>query len=125
MCHTRPDHADRALQFVSVASQRDTERADVEKERKAQETAESREIELKELAAIYKGRGLQPSLAMEVARQLSDHDVVRAHARDECEPAFSMHIAFPPASCALQCCMPSRGWSCCYRGQRCAAMHCF
>lgn len=75
------------LQFVSVASQADTERADVEKERKAQETAESREVELKELAAIYRARGLQPALALEVARQLSAHDVVRAHARDECEPA--------------------------------------
>jgi vacuolar iron transporter family protein len=73
-----------AGEFVSVSQQADTERADVEKERKAQEAGpESRAVELRELADIYKSRGLDAELAMEVAKQLSAHDVVRAHAHDE------------------------------------------
>jgi VIT family len=48
-----------------------------------QETPESQAVELRELADIYKGRGLDADLAMQVACQLSAHDVVRAHARDE------------------------------------------
>ena len=70
-------------EFVSVSQQADTERADVEKERKAQETPESQAVELRELADIYKGRGLDAALSLEVARQLTAHDAVRAHARDE------------------------------------------
>lgn len=70
-----------AGEFVSVSSQSDTERAELERERK--ELAVSPEFELRELADIYVGRGLDPTLAQEVARQLMTHDALTAHARDE------------------------------------------
>jgi VIT1/CCC1 family predicted Fe2+/Mn2+ transporter len=68
-------------EFVSVSSQRDAERADVELEKK--ELAEQPEAELEELAAIYVKRGLDAGLAMKVARQLSAGDRLGAHMRDE------------------------------------------
>lgn len=68
-------------EFVSVASQRDTEEADLEIERRA--LVEHPQAEHDELTAIYVGRGLSPDLAGEVARQLMDHDALAAHARDE------------------------------------------
>jgi VIT1/CCC1 family predicted Fe2+/Mn2+ transporter len=70
-----------AGEYVSVSSQADTEKADLEKERRELETDE--ELERAELAAIYVGRGLEPSLAKEVSRQLMAHDALGAHARDE------------------------------------------
>ncbi len=70
-----------AGEYVSVSSQADTERADLELEKK--ELKSDRKNELKELAAIYVGRGLQPGLATEVAEQLMAHDALGAHARDE------------------------------------------
>jgi len=70
-----------AGEYVSVSSQADTERADIERER--QEIATDAEHEHAELAAIYVHRGLDPSLARQVADQLMAHDALGAHARDE------------------------------------------
>ena len=70
-----------AGEYVSVSSQADTERADLERERA--ELATDEEFEREELAAIYVGRGLEPDLAREVAVQLMAHDALGAHARDE------------------------------------------
>jgi VIT1/CCC1 family predicted Fe2+/Mn2+ transporter len=70
-----------AGEYVSVSSQRDTENADLRLERR--ELTDDPEGELRELAGIYEGRGLPPDLAAEVARSLSDRDVLEAHARDE------------------------------------------
>jgi VIT1/CCC1 family predicted Fe2+/Mn2+ transporter len=68
-------------EFSSVSSQRDAERADLEIE--ADELERLPGPELAELAAIYRGRGLDPDLAREVAEALTAHDALRAHARDE------------------------------------------
>ncbi|MDB5165998.1 MAG: protein of unknown function transrane [Candidatus Saccharibacteria bacterium] len=70
-----------AGEYVSVGSQRDSEKADIEIERKS--LAENPDEELAELAWIYENRGLDKKLAEKVARQLHDHDAVAAHARDE------------------------------------------
>ncbi len=70
-----------AGEYVSVQSQADTERADMKKER--QELADDPHNELLELAGIYRRRGLQPELALQVAEQLTTHDALGAHARDE------------------------------------------
>ena len=70
-----------AGEFVSVSSQSDTERADLETERKALEDAP--EAELEELAQIYVARGVETKLARQVATQLTEHDALAAHARDE------------------------------------------
>ncbi len=70
-----------AGEYVSVSSQSDTERADVEKERL--ELATQPEHELDELAAIYVARGLDADTAKAVATQLMAHDAVGAHSRDE------------------------------------------
>jgi VIT1/CCC1 family predicted Fe2+/Mn2+ transporter len=70
-----------AGEYVSVHSQADTEHADLKRERaelKADDKGEH-----KELAAIYVARGLDPSLAKQVAQQLMAHDALGAHARDE------------------------------------------
>jgi len=70
-----------AGEYVSVHSQSDTEQADLELERK--ELKADDKGEHNELMAIYVGRGLDPSLAKRVARQLMVHDAIGAHARDE------------------------------------------
>ena len=70
-----------AGEYVSVHSQADTERADLERERKELETDDAGEH--KELTEIYVGRGLDPALAKQVADQLMAHDALGAHARDE------------------------------------------
>ncbi|MEH6421581.1 VIT1/CCC1 transporter family protein [Pseudomonas sp. CGJS7] len=70
-----------AGEYVSVRSQADTERADIAVERR--ELAEDPHSELQELALIYVQRGLSPELAQEVARQLTAHDALGSHARDE------------------------------------------
>lgn len=70
-----------AGEYVSVSSQSDTELADLERERR--ELATQPAEELAELAGIYVGRGLTPELAAEVAAQLTAHDALEAHARDE------------------------------------------
>jgi VIT1/CCC1 family predicted Fe2+/Mn2+ transporter len=70
-----------AGEYVSVHSQADTERADLDREK--QELAVDDEGERMELAGIYVRRGLEPKLAREVADQLMAHDALGAHARDE------------------------------------------
>lgn len=70
-----------AGEYVSVSSQSDTERADLNIERKA--LAEHYDVEQEELAAIYVTRGLTPDLARQVAEQLMIHDALGAHAKDE------------------------------------------
>jgi VIT1/CCC1 family predicted Fe2+/Mn2+ transporter len=70
-----------AGEYVSVHSQSDTEKADLELEKKHLESEP--EFELHELSEIYIERGLEPELAREVAKQLMDHDALAAHARDE------------------------------------------
>jgi vacuolar iron transporter family protein len=86
-----------AGEYVSVSSQADTERADLERERIELETDEA--SERKELAAIYVKRGLESSLAQQVAEQLMAHDALSAHARDELGLS-EMHTA-RPAQAAL------------------------
>ena len=70
-----------AGEYVSVHSQADTEQADLERERK--ELKADDKGEHRELAAIYVARGLDASLANQVAQQLMAHDALGAHARDE------------------------------------------
>jgi VIT1/CCC1 family predicted Fe2+/Mn2+ transporter len=70
-----------AGEYVSVSSQADTEQADLALERR--ELSADEDYERRELAEIYVGRGLEPALAAEVARQLMAHDAIGAHARDE------------------------------------------
>lgn len=70
-----------AGEYVSVSSQSDTEHADLAKERR--ELAETPDLELEELTNIYIGRGVEPSLAREVAIQMTAKDALSAHARDE------------------------------------------
>lgn len=70
-----------AGEYVSVSSQADTEDADLVRERG--ELAETPEEERAELAGIYVSRGVSPDLALQVADQLTAHDALGAHARDE------------------------------------------
>ncbi|MCB1722227.1 MAG: VIT1/CCC1 transporter family protein [Gammaproteobacteria bacterium] len=70
-----------AGEYVSVSSQADTERADLAREQRELEQDEA--YERRELAAIYVDRGLDPTLARQVAEQLMAHDALAAHARDE------------------------------------------
>jgi VIT1/CCC1 family predicted Fe2+/Mn2+ transporter len=70
-----------AGEYVSVSSQADVEAADLAKERR--ELATSPEFERAELAGIYIARGLTPDLASQVADQMTAHDALGAHARDE------------------------------------------
>ena len=70
-----------AGEYVSVSSQSDTETADLAREQ--MELATQPEHELAELASIYVSRGLSPELAQQVAVELTAHDALGAHARDE------------------------------------------
>jgi VIT1/CCC1 family predicted Fe2+/Mn2+ transporter len=70
-----------AGEYVSVSSQADTERADLDRERR--ELAANPEQELEELVSIYVQRGLDRSLASSVAAQLMSRDALGAHRRDE------------------------------------------
>ncbi len=70
-----------AGEYVSVSSQTDAEQADLDRETK--ELKETPESELAELTRIYIGRGLDESLARQVAVQLTQTDALGAHARDE------------------------------------------
>jgi len=81
-----------AGEYVSVSSQADTEKADLARER--QELEVDVEHEREELASIYIQRGLEPSLAMQVANQLMAHDALSAHARDELG-ITEIHVARP------------------------------
>lgn len=70
-----------AGEYISVSSQADTEKADLMMEKDELERYPAHE--LKELAGIYVKRGLTAELATEVAEQLTAHDALGAHARDE------------------------------------------
>lgn len=70
-----------AGEYVSVSSQRDSETADIDIERRA--LRKNPKGELEELAEIYRERGLDKTLAVEVAKQMHKVDAVEAHARDE------------------------------------------
>jgi VIT1/CCC1 family predicted Fe2+/Mn2+ transporter len=86
-----------AGEYVSVSSQSDTERADLETERLAIENAP--EAEQEELAQIYVERGVELGLARQVAGQLMAHDALGAHARDEL--GISEIVTFRPIQAAL------------------------
>lgn len=81
-----------AGEYVSVSSQADTEKADLARERR--ELEDNLDYERDELATIYVNRGLEPSLAAQVADQLMAHDALSAHARDELGLS-EMHRARP------------------------------
>jgi VIT1/CCC1 family predicted Fe2+/Mn2+ transporter len=68
-------------EYVSVSTQRDTERALLAKERHELETQP--EAELAELAAIYQAKGLSHETAQKVAQELTDHDAFAAHVEAE------------------------------------------
>jgi len=70
-----------AGEYVSVSSQTDTEKADIERE--AKELREMPEQELQILAKIYEQRGLKKETAMQVAKELTEKDALSAHVRDE------------------------------------------
>lgn len=86
-----------AGEYVSVHSQADTEKADLEKERL--ELINDAESELKELTAIYVHRGLDVTLAKQVAIQLTAHDALGTHARDEL--GISTTLSANPIQAAL------------------------
>jgi VIT1/CCC1 family predicted Fe2+/Mn2+ transporter len=86
-----------AGEYVSVQSQADTERADLDLEGK--ELARDYEGEHRELAGIYVARGLDPPLAKQVAEQLMAHDGLGTHARDEL--GISETLAARPVQAAL------------------------
>ncbi|WP_277968354.1 VIT1/CCC1 transporter family protein [Sphingomonas echinoides] len=70
-----------AGEYVSVSSQSDTEAAD--RRREAAEIDDDPKAETRELAAIYRHRGLDAALSLQVAQQLMAHDALGAHMRDE------------------------------------------
>ena len=86
-----------AGEYVSVSSQADTENADLARERK--ELATDPKSETNELAQIYVGRGVEPTLARQVAIQLMAKDALGAHARDEL--GISEVVAARPIQAAL------------------------
>lgn len=86
-----------AGEYVSVSSQADTERADLERERV--ELADDHALEHAELTAIYVARGLDSDLARQVSTQLMAHDALGAHARDEL--GFTDTLSAQPVQAAL------------------------
>jgi len=86
-----------AGEYVSVSSQADTETADLARE--TRELANAPDYELKELTAIYVERGLDESLAAQVATQLTAHDALSTHAREEL--GISEHLSARPVEAAL------------------------
>ena len=86
-----------AGEYVSVASQADSEAADLARERLELETQPEEELE--EMTAIYVSRGLTPDLARQVAEQLNTGDALAAHARDEL--GISEHVTARPVQAAL------------------------
>ncbi|MDO9184532.1 MAG: VIT family protein [Bacteroidia bacterium] len=70
-----------AGEYVSVSSQTDVEKADIKREK--QELEEMPELELERLAEIYEKRGLKKETALTVAKELTEHDALGAHIRDE------------------------------------------
>lgn len=88
-----------AGEYVSVHSQADTEKADLDRERA--ELAADPVAEARELTAIYVGRGLSPELAQQVSAQLMAHDALGAHSRDE------LHVSSALAARPVQAAMTS------------------
>jgi vacuolar iron transporter family protein len=86
-----------AGEYVSVCSQRDTQRAMLEQEKR--ELTEIPDEELAELAGIYEGKGLSPSTARQVAIELTAHDPLGAHA--EAELGIDPHELTNPWHAAL------------------------
>ena len=86
-----------AGEFVSVSSQADAEKAELIRE--AEELRVRPEFELEQLAGIYVSRGVEPALAREVAAQMTRHDALAAHARDEL--GLSEALAARPLQAAL------------------------
>jgi VIT1/CCC1 family predicted Fe2+/Mn2+ transporter len=86
-----------AGEFVSVSSQADSEAADLAREKA--ELAARPEEELDEMTAIYVARGLEPTLARQVAEQLNAGDALAAHARDEL--GIFEHTTARPVQAAL------------------------
>jgi len=86
-----------AGEYISVSSQRDSEQADIRRERQA--LSDTPEHEQEELAAIYRARGLSAETAATVARELSALDPLAAHVRDEL--GLSDHLAARPLQAAL------------------------
>jgi VIT1/CCC1 family predicted Fe2+/Mn2+ transporter len=84
-------------EYLSVSSQRDAEQADIDREKR--ELAEQPRDELRELAMIYEKRGVEPALAIKVAEQLSSHDRLGAHMRDEL--GIDRHALARPLQAAL------------------------
>lgn len=70
-----------AGEYISVSSQADIETADLKREKKELDTMP--EIELEELSGLYEKRGLSKELSMKVAKELTAHNALEAHARDE------------------------------------------
>lgn len=70
-----------AGEYVSVSSQSDTEKADLEREKRELEAMP--EVELHELAKIYERRGVSGTTALQVAKELTAHNALEAHAKDE------------------------------------------
>ncbi|MDH4462936.1 VIT family protein [Acidovorax sp.] len=86
-----------AGEYVSVHSQADTEKADLDRERA--ELAADPAAEARELTDIYVGRGLTPELALQVSEHLMAHDALAAHARDELQ--VSQALAARPVQAAV------------------------
>lgn len=86
-----------AGEYVSVSSQADTEAAELERERR--ELRDFPRAELMELSLLYERRGLEPALAMQVAEQLTRHDALGAHMREEL--GLSEVMAARPVQAAL------------------------
>lgn len=86
-----------AGEYVSVYSQADTQNADLARERA--ELQADPAAEMRELTAIYAARGLEPELARQVAAQLTAHDALGAHARDEL--GISEALSARPVQAAL------------------------
>jgi len=86
-----------AGEYVSVSSQADTEAADMQRERR--ELAEQPEAELQELTQIYVQRGVEPSLARQVAEQMMAKDALATHARDEL--GLAEHVVARPVQAAV------------------------
>ncbi len=84
-------------EYVSVSSQKDSEKADLEIEKRELEHFEEEELE--ELERIYIERGLSKKLAKQVAKELHDHDALGAHARDEL--GINQHELSDPMQAAL------------------------
>jgi len=70
-----------AGEYISVSSQSDIETADLKREKKELDTMP--DIELKELTGLYEQRGLSEDLSLKVAQELTAHNALEAHARDE------------------------------------------